>query len=31
VLTVSGDIGAANKGETLELDLASVEQMRRVR
>jgi hypothetical protein len=31
VLTVSGDIGAANKGRTLELDLASLEQMRRVR
>jgi hypothetical protein len=31
VLTVSGDIGAANKGKTLELDLASLEQMRRVR
>jgi hypothetical protein len=31
VLTVSGDIGAANKGKTLALDLASLEQMRRVR
>jgi hypothetical protein len=31
VLTVSGDIGARNKGKTLELDLASIEQMRRVR
>jgi hypothetical protein len=31
VLTVSGDIGAANKGKKLELDLASLEQMRRVR
>ena len=31
VLTVSGDIGAANKGRTLALDLASLEQMRRVR
>ena len=31
VLTVSGDICAANKGKTLELDLASLEQMRRVR
>jgi hypothetical protein len=31
VLTVSGDIGAANKGKTLELDLASLEQMRQVR
>jgi len=31
VLTVSGDMGAANKGRTLELDLASLEQMRRVR
>jgi hypothetical protein len=31
VLTVSGDIGAANKGKRLELDLASLEQMRRVR
>jgi hypothetical protein len=31
VLTVSGDIGAANKGKTLELDLASLERMRRVR
>ena len=31
MLTVSGDIGAANKGRTLELDLASLEQMRRVR
>jgi hypothetical protein len=31
VLTMTGDIGAANKGKTLELDLASLEQMRRVR
>ena len=31
VLTVTGDIGAANKGSRLELDLASLEQMRRVR
>jgi hypothetical protein len=31
VLTVSGDIGARNKGKSLELDLASLEQMRRVR
>jgi hypothetical protein len=31
VLTVSGDIGARNKGETLALDLTSLEQMRRVR
>jgi hypothetical protein len=31
VLTVSGDIGTANKGRELELDLASLEQMRRVR
>ena len=31
VLTVSGDIGTANKGKTLALDLASLEQMRRVR
>jgi hypothetical protein len=31
LLTVSGDIGTANKGKTLELDLASLEQMRRVR
>jgi hypothetical protein len=31
VLTVSGDIGTANKGKTLELDLASLEQMRQVR
>jgi hypothetical protein len=31
VLTVTGDIGAANKGRTLALDLASLEQMRRVR
>jgi hypothetical protein len=31
VLTVSGAIGARNKGRTLELDLASLEQMRRVR
>ena len=30
VLTVTGDIGAANKGRRLELDLASLEQMRRV-
>jgi ABC-type enterochelin transport system substrate-binding protein len=31
VLTVSGDIGTANKGKTLALDLASLEQMRQVR
>jgi hypothetical protein len=31
VLTVTGDIGTANKGKKLELDLASLEQMRRVR
>jgi hypothetical protein len=31
VLTVSGDIGAANKGTKLELDLASLEKMRQVR
>jgi hypothetical protein len=31
VLTVTGDIGTANKGKTLELDLASLEQMRQVR
>jgi hypothetical protein len=31
VLTVSGDIGTANKGKKLELDLASLEQMRQVR
>jgi hypothetical protein len=31
VLTVSGAIGAYNKGKKLELDLASLEQMRRVR
>ncbi|HZA80213.1 MAG TPA: molybdopterin-dependent oxidoreductase [Actinomycetes bacterium] len=31
VLTMSGAIGARNKGKTLELDLASLEQMRRVR
>ena len=31
VLTVSGDIGTANKGKKLELDLASLEKMRRVR
>ena len=31
VLTVNGDIGTANKGKKLELDLASLEQMRRVR
>jgi len=31
VLTVSGDIGTANKGRKLELDLASLEKMRRVR
>jgi hypothetical protein len=31
VLTMSGDIGARNKGKTLQLDLASLEQMRRVR
>jgi hypothetical protein len=30
VLTVSGDIGAANKGRKLELDLASLEKMRQV-
>jgi hypothetical protein len=28
---VTGDIGTANKGKKLELDLASLEQMRRVR
>jgi hypothetical protein len=31
VLTVTGDIGAANKGKTLVLDVASLEQMRQVR
>ena len=31
VLTVTGDIGTANKGKQLELDLASLEKMRRVR
>jgi hypothetical protein len=31
VLTMSGAIGAYNKGKKLELDLASLEQMRRVR
>jgi hypothetical protein len=31
VLTVSGDIGARNKGRTLQLDLASLERMRQVR
>ena len=31
VLTVSGDIATANKGKKLELDLASLEKMRRVR
>jgi hypothetical protein len=31
VLTLTGDIGAANKGSKLELDLASLEKMRRVR
>jgi hypothetical protein len=31
VLTLTGDIGTANKGSKLELDLASLEQMRRVR
>jgi hypothetical protein len=31
VLTVSGDIGTANKGKSLALDLASLEQMRQVR
>ena len=31
VLTVTGDIGTANKGRTLELDLASLEKMRQVR
>ena len=31
VLTVSGDIGTANKNGKLELDLASLEKMRRVR
>ena len=30
VLTMTGDIGAANKGKKLELDLASLESMRRV-
>lgn len=31
VLTLTGDIGTANKGSKLELDLASLEKMRRVR
>jgi hypothetical protein len=31
VLTVTGDIGEANKGRKLELDLASLEKMRQVR
>jgi hypothetical protein len=31
VLTVTGDIGTANKDKKLELDLASLEKMRRVR
>jgi hypothetical protein len=31
VLTVSGDIGTANKGKKLELDVASLEKMRQVR
>jgi hypothetical protein len=31
VLTVTGDIGEVNKGKKLELDLASLEKMRRVR
>ena len=31
VLTVTGDIGEVNKGRKLELDLASLEKMRRVR
>jgi hypothetical protein len=31
VLTMTGAIGAANNGKKLELDLASLEQMRRVR
>jgi hypothetical protein len=31
VLTVSGDIGEANKGRKLEFDLASLERMRQVR
>jgi hypothetical protein len=31
VLTVTGDIGTANEGKKLALDLASLEQMRRVR
>jgi hypothetical protein len=31
VLTMTGDIGAANKGKRLELDLASLESMPRVR
>ena len=30
VLTVTGDIGTANKGKKLELDLASLEKMRQV-
>jgi hypothetical protein len=31
VLTVTGDIGTANKGKKLELDLASLEKMRQMR
>jgi hypothetical protein len=31
VLTVTGDIGTANKGSKLELDVASLEKMRQVR
>ena len=31
VLTISGDIGEANRGRKLELDLASLEKMRQVR
>ncbi len=31
VLTVTGDIGEVNKGRKLELDLASLEEMRQVR
>jgi hypothetical protein len=31
VLTVTGDIGTANKGRKLELDLASLEKMRQMR
>jgi hypothetical protein len=31
VLTVSGDIGARNKGKSLQLDLDSLERMRQVR